>query len=163
MRGATWQKSNPGIGVIKFQSTLLMRGATSRAQRAGRSDDRISIHAPHARSDSDVSLIKKFIPISIHAPHARSDGLPSTTVRMYRDFNPRSSCEERRDNFYSFRTDGTISIHAPHARSDTRLKDFARMYKDFNPRSSCEERLLVIARSIPLIYISIHAPHARSD
>ena len=34
----------------KFQSTLLMRGATLHASRGDERDD-ISIHAPHARSD----------------------------------------------------------------------------------------------------------------
>ena len=102
----------------RFQSTLLMRGAT-RACHGGKTFDRISIHAPHARSDqqstSSARRCKPFqstllmrgatLPqppyyddndISIHAPHARSD-LRENVCR--RKAEP-------------------ISIHAPHARSD---------------------------------------------
>ena len=56
------------------------------------------------------------------------------------DFNPRSSCEERRTHGRGRYWRDQISIHAPHARSDLR-RDFP-----------------VAAR-----HISIHAPHARSD
>ena len=123
----------------------------------------ISIHAPHARSDIMGGALFIMAFISIHAPHARSDG----TIHRYVPghltyFNPRSSCEERRQlhqAFYLvFRFQSTllmrgatnadlglrqftgISIHAPHARSDLRA------YR---------------ARHAP--HISIHAPHARSD
>ena len=34
---------------------------------------RISIHAPHARSDKTIQDAVKDAQISIHAPHARSD------------------------------------------------------------------------------------------
>ena len=80
-----------------FQSTLLMRGATfsSPADIGGWF---ISIHAPHARSDSAGHGGAHWQHISIHAPHARSDvilSLASRSSRYY--FNPRSSCEERPD------------------------------------------------------------------
>ena len=35
---------------------------------------KISIHAPHARSDQTLLLGRAEVCISIHAPHARSDG-----------------------------------------------------------------------------------------
>ena len=78
-----------------FQSTLLMRGAT----RVAYEDD-------------------KQVVISIHAPHARSDAYVG--IRMYpiRNFNPRSSCEERPDSPAFTALSIKISIHAPHARSD---------------------------------------------
>ena len=101
-----------------FQSTLLMRGATY-ALTIGRGVDKISIHAPHARSDGvffdDQSAVK--------------------------DFNPRSSCEERLARDTRRFLCQQISIHAPHARSD---------------------RCMVSASNAHVI-ISIHAPHARSD
>ena len=82
--------------------------------------------------------------------------------RRSRNFNPRSSCEERHNmsgvRFSSKTFQSTllmrgatraslhlfqripISIHAPHARSDDiRIID-ADFIDDFNPRSSCEER-----------------------
>ena len=77
MRGAT-DGSMRKSSTFLFQSTLLMRGATAgdvfRKAASG-----ISIHAPHARSDSLRYL--RFVPvsqISIHAPHARSDAFAMT-------------------------------------------------------------------------------------
>ena len=95
MRGATHAAYMQMQNTL-FQSTLLMRGAT------------------------DLTL--EYIPdnpISIHAPHARSDAVKADIFSALRDFNPRSSCEERQDK-------GVGEIQTP---------------GDFNPRSSCEERL----------------------
>ena len=124
--------------VRRFQSTLLMRGATSFSaasllqqsdfnprssceerleQAALQSDAHISIHAPHARSDQVLAIDDCLVTISIHAPHARSD--------------PRQGLPGPPD---------PISIHAPHARSD-------------RDGGFIDE----------LATISIHAPHARSD
>ena len=85
----------------KFQSTLLMRGATLIDEELIQLDQ-ISIHAPHARSDIHGRRADDGIGISIHAPHARSDlhRRPSATRCAY--FNPRSSCEERLDLFPSW-------------------------------------------------------------
>ena len=80
---------------MKFQSTLLMRGATGWQQDI-QADLHISIHAPHARSD-EVS--------GINIPHG------------FLHFNPRSSCEERL-RIKAPELARIISIHAPHARSD---------------------------------------------
>ena len=122
----------------------------------------ISIHAPHARSDSILASLCMVDWISIHAPHARSDVCHHQNSMWTDYFNPRSSCEERPSSTDAFccskRFQSTllmrgataliqdfhaltiISIHAPHARSDFNLCD---SYREF-----C---------------ISIHAPHARSD
>ena len=119
-----------------------MRGAT-RSIRIARERYRISIHAPHARSDElHQPLDKSQWTISIHAPHARSDTQSVDVMYICSDFNPRSSCEERLEmqerpvqmitKFQStllmrgatvYRVVGKwitadISIHAPHARSD---------------------------------------------
>ena len=56
---------------------------------------RISIHAPHARSDLLSRSRGCRNGISIHAPHARSDGYELHGNDSQEDFNPRSSCEER--------------------------------------------------------------------
>ena len=140
MRGATSTATIPVQIEQKFQSTLLMRGATKidAAMHHGRL---ISIHAPHARSDPAAQApdnvgtkfqstllmrgatrnqdgMKMPVNISIHAPHARSDPL---------------HMEQLHDTTH-------ISIHAPHARSDFRC-----------------------GRAPAAFCISIHAPHARSD
>ena len=173
--------------IALFQSTLLMRGATCRARRERRLYQGISIHAPHARSDEiiDGANNKPREIISIHAPHARSDvirGLQSLTLK---NFNPRSSCEERLMHHadivlqYSFQSTllmrgatavlglrlqhGDISIHAPHARSDIHVSGETSPFLHFNPRSSCEERHDNPRAGGSPEEISIHAPHARSD
>ena len=75
MRGATINNLYMLVIQLIFQSTLLMRGAT------------IAIHG----------IIRMQMVISIHAPHARSDYQGNKLlVKSPSDFNPRSSCEERR-------------------------------------------------------------------
>ena len=123
----------------RFQSTLLMRGATS-CSLGIFSCSSISIHAPHARSDRTAGNGTGMGNISIHAPHARSDLDALIGREARRDFNPRSSCEERPSLLAASRLCSVISIHAPHARSDGVL--FLEMF---------------------FLTISIHAPHARSD
>ena len=81
------------------------------------------------------------ITISIHAPHARSDEIPCKLLHLHRNFNPRSSCEERLAPYDTASIGYYISIHAPHARSD----------KPF------------LCYHLVILKISIHAPHARSD
>ena len=108
--------------------------------------------------------------ISIHAPHARSDCPALRYASRIRHFNPRSSCEERRlygavrsspCNLISIhaphaRSDESrrlrhiqvrISIHAPHARSDSGPVEAVFTRYNFNPRSSCEERPGTISSS----------------
>ena len=83
------------LSTTRFQSTLLMRGATSGLDCT--IDKReISIHAPHARSDASGLVFAVLVLISIHAPHARSDSCQFISGEVV-----------------------IISIHAPHARSDT--------------------------------------------
>ena len=70
----------------RFQSTLLMRGATFFFQSIDFTHI-ISIHAPHARSDvlrSGDMLADQGI--SIHAPHARSDMVRYRTMRRSQIF-----------------------------------------------------------------------------
>ena len=101
--------------------------------------------------------------ISIHAPHARSDNVIPIDVISYYNFNPRSSCEERHVLPLGQGCADHISIHAPHARSDSSVGTSARSPTYFNPRSSCEERRAVQQGAGADAQISIHAPHARSD
>ena len=146
MRGATAPYTSRPLMASEFQSTLLMRGATADSWPETCSR-RISIHAPHARSDRPPQYgVHRGHPISIHAPHARSDKeAAQSSTSSIQDFNPRSSCEERRTKRRAICTTawpfqstllmrgatafGThphelphISIHAPHARSDHRKR-----------------------------------------
>ena len=163
MRGATSIISMP-ISFGVFQSTLLMRGATLRKDKSVPVYSKISIHAPHARSDGTVQVdyngMNKFQSTLL---------MRGATGRQRRmrlpidNFNPRSSCEERRLWWLCFWSILDISIHAPHARSDDVLRTEKGRPCDFNPRSSCEERRLILHPLNALMEISIHAPHARSD
>ena len=139
MRGATSAASKISAAV-GFQSTLLMRGATCRQHVQQRQQRRISIHAPHARSDGQQSDERPQRPdISIHAPHARSDKLQADILTAL-----------------------IISIHAPHARSDLMavfLSDKAVFQSTLLMRGATRVDGSHDFRTI----ISIHAPHARSD
>ena len=116
MRGATAVSFQLLISLL-FQSTLLMRGAT-RGGGTSSSVRRISIHAPHARSDLLTVASYTFISISIHAPHARSD--KKTDRMMTCIFISIHAPHARSDveKMFSENEDVLISIHAPHARSD---------------------------------------------
>ena len=150
---------------IVFQSTLLMRGATS-----------ATVIYAHSLSD--------FNPRSSCEEHARSDSLrPSRWLRMCHfnprssceerqhtslchvprnHFNPRSSCEERRPRLSTLRGDKPFQSTLL-MRGATSMRAWAREpSRHFNPRSSCEERRCP-ARLRGDAQISIHAPHARSD
>ena len=118
MRGAT-QTHSSRFALESFQSTLLMRGATSHTS------SRPDASAGHFNPRSSCEE-RPFVKWSSHQPSSY--------------FNPRSSCEERPDfKALDFRH-GLISIHAPHARSDSRWAEKAWASSYFNPRSSCEER-----------------------
>ena len=102
----------------------------------------ISIHAPHARSDSTAPVDGIKLWISIHAPHARSDVLASSVFSAYVRFQ--STLLMRGATWIETKISASqlfISIHAPHARSDPDAGgDLSNRPKNFNPRSSCEER-----------------------
>ena len=100
----------------------------------------ISIHAPHARSDDRQVTDFLIRVISIHAPHARSDLICVFFSSILPYFNPRSSCEERRNqpkdqDLYQQFQSTLLMRGATHTSS---RPDASAGY--FNPRSSCEER-----------------------
>ena len=163
MRGATRTEILLGHAG-RFQSTLLMRGATD-----GYLDHRLA----DAQFQSTL-LMRGATPV-LAAPGGLTIEFQSTLLmrgatlrpRPCRqhdaDFNPRSSCEERRAQRHRWwphlvisihaphaRSDPpsirgshharVISIHAPHARSDGEQKVKSKLERYFNPRSSCEER-----------------------
>ncbi len=125
MRGATSPKRTVMMTTFLFQSTLLMRGATRERPKAA------------ALAQFQSTLLMR--------------GATSVTPTMISHttyFNPRSSCEERLRAIFCARP-ADISIHAPHARSDHRQRRQQRRLRHFNPRSSCEERH-------PLAFICMH-------
>ena len=79
------------------------------------------------------------------------------------DFNPRSSCEERRCTKYQLAADSYISIHAPHARSDAAGVMALMCSALFQSTLLMRGATAVGWHAGILLQISIHAPHARSD
>ncbi len=208
MRGATCWISSDRLTTISFQSTLLMRGATGitdyelldrvyfnprssceerpELQNPLSTSLSISIHAPHARSDSDHPAHDPCRNISIHAPHARSDSqqsLPAAPSRIFQSTllmrGATATAFAKKQALVKFQS--TLLMRGA---TTFLLCGSARRY-NFNPRSSCEERpsirfiaycfnlfqstLLMrgatpySARRLCRQIISIHAPHARSD
>ena len=94
VRGAT-VNHQPGVSAFLFQSTLLVRGATK---------------------------------------------LFGGNISVKLNFNPRSSWEERRELSNIFFSAAFISIHAPRERSDDSKTNGKDDKKYFKPRSSWEER-----------------------
>ena len=95
MRGATLENAVDSFCAATFQSTLLMRGATGAVVIKGATinlfQSTLLMRGATCRYTSCFSASR----ISIHAPHARSDQRTRMTLRMLLYFNPRSSCEER--------------------------------------------------------------------
>ena len=116
MRGATSCTAASAVD-IRFQSTLLMRGATQ-DRRDRQPHHQISIHAPHARSDGWRDGRRDAEDISIHAPHARSDTASADKSAAAETFQ------------------STLLM-----RGATCWARWVPIWTNFNPRSSCEERL----------------------
>ena len=125
---------------ILFQSTPPMRGATFFYVFIVYYCN-ISIHAPHAGSDSDgLRYILQADEISIHAPHAGSDLLIAVATQLKE-----------------------ISIHAPHAGSDlteTNLLPCPYLFQSTPPMRGATASDFEMRMEVK---ISIHAPHAGSD
>ena len=147
----------------------------------------ISIHAPHARSDTDVLLFTNhrdifqstllmrgatacfFSSFSFSRFQStllmRGATYKSTHTKDARaDFNPRSSCEERQITCKTRCRNSVISIHAPHARSDRKVFSSTASASLFQSTLLMRGATLSCqAQRADLNEISIHAPHARSD
>ena len=155
---------NVYFGDSKFQSTLPMRGATTRHSSLD-NPPYISIHAPHAGSDDGYyghadgfHGFQSTLPmrgatakypchprhqnISIHAPHAGSDLAYVDPLRRGESFQ--STLPMRGATSLTGQHGGrkNISIHAPHAGSDHRRVEQHTGKDYFNPRSPCGERLV---------------------
>ena len=162
-----------------------MRGATEVGTRGIRLR-RISIHAPHARSDSKSRVFSSARALFQSTLLMR--GATEKVLAIFvvvRNFNPRSSCEERpfyyKDWTGKRRFQSTLLMRGATPslssvkgarifqstllmRGATRPAHRRRVWTTyFNPRSSCEERPLRQSGDGHPLDISIHAPHARSD
>ena len=165
MRGATAQRPI-NDGLVPFQSTLLMRGATWIPPRK---PCRLRNFNPRSSCEERQCRALTVINVNHFNPRSSCEERPplSCTRTRVDNFNPRSSCEERhfdacravrlldisihaphaRSDLVACVTllEISISIHAPHARSDDSFNAHMDIVQNFNPRSSCEERLLSAA------------------
>ena len=83
-------------------------------------------------------------------------------LQRHRNFNPRSSCEERLYDYVAVRS-CQISIHAPHARSDSDQMSTSKQNMIFQSTLLMRGATWAVAERVDNGEISIHAPHARSD
>ena len=140
MRGATTDTPITTMIGKTFQSTLLMRGATASSQSS----------AVGGLNFNPRSSCEERPPRGLHY------------LAFLQYFNPRSSCEERRYKAASLRYSCYFN---PRSSCEERPDQCRVRHKSyyFNPRSSCEERLDHAGDTVDHVSISIHAPHARSD
>ena len=126
--------------MVKFQSTLPLRGATG-------------VPGGSVRS----------IRISIHAPLTGSDLVSRSRFWPFRNFNPRSPYGERRYATHKAIYQKGISIHAPLTGSDYAGYIYPGRRNNFNPRSPYGERPGLSLFFLEVVMISIHAPLTGSD
>ena len=146
----------------------------------------ISIHTPHAGSDSCVQCL--FFFLNHFNPHSPCGERPPCGVMPFtlQNFNPHSPCGERLAYSLAPLSNSLISIHTPHAGSDA--VDWLEMMRRekfqstlpmlgattvrvicfistiyFNPHSPCGERPPLPVATARSLKISIHTPHAGSD
>ena len=126
---------------VQFQSTPPTRGATAGRDPRG-AVERVSIHAPHAGSDTGRRT-KEGRPYMFQStpPTRGATVLTAGSPAPVMGFNPRPPRGERRWPFVEFCSMGVVSIHAPHAGSDSRAACPCRSYRCFNPRPPRGERL----------------------
>ena len=122
-----------------FQSTLPMRGATGRRQPCLRISGNFNPRSPCGERLKAMSS-GLLLSISIHAPHAGSDSCTRRTSQSNPAFQ--STLPMRGATAFHFFCSpfSMISIHAPHAGSDVYAPNESRICCHFNPRSPCGER-----------------------
>ena len=127
--------------VVKFQSTLPARGATT-SSVVSTQPGTISIHAPREGSDPSLSTSSlASLDISIHAPREGSDLIILVRNMAKQIFQSTLPARGATQSSYTFVHPDFISIHAPREGSDCRLQIPPAYAGDFNPRSPRGERL----------------------
>ena len=170
MRGATYIGYCHSALLFEFQSTLLMRGATSKSPsscnipsyfnpRSSCEERPMPMIVPSLRVTFQSTLLMRGatmttrvikLPLSFQSTLLMrgATGLFACSEWIgHRHFNPRSSCEERLPTELQRAQEHAISIHAPHARSDLIGRLAVQICSNFNPRSSCEERRIFCSSS----------------
>ena len=139
-----------------------MRGATIRNLLIKWTTD-ISIHAPHAGSDTSSTDFWTFaVLFQSTLPMRGATRQVQTSGHLQFYFNPRSPCGERPGNPV-WLSAAMISIHAPHAGSDTSFSKTNTFVGGFQSTLPMRGATSKTSGLCGLFAISIHAPHAGSD
>ena len=150
-------------GVVVFQPTLPVRGATSRSLKDILKSLSFQPTLPvrGATPVTDQDWFTRYI--STHAPRAGSDRRPCRRSNWRSDFNPRSPCGERRQKDTPIPPAAPISTHAPRAGSDpSPVSSHVRLIP-FQPTLPVRGATRHIMRDGTRQNISTHAPRAGSD
>ena len=139
-----------GQDMVKFQSTLLMRGAT--ASESGRAVPvPISIHAPHARSDTLREYRKAYT--SLFQSTLLMRGATGRCQRLSTDIIFQSTLLMRGATRFSMAESVEIEFQSTLLMRGATTQVFPtfRAVHNFNPRSSCEERQEALAEKLALM------------
>ena len=140
-----------------FQSTLPLRGATSRLLRSIRVPKYFNPHSPcgerRHRTRSTTHLL-----ISIHTPLAGSDAMPELFVRDRLRISIHTPLAGSDTGAVESIEIQGISIHTPLAGSDGSTAPCVARRKYFNPHSPCGERLLPCVADGMRTYFNPHSP-----
>ena len=139
-----------------FQSTLPLRGATSRLLRSIRVPKYFNPHSPcgerRHRTRSTTHLL-----ISIHTPLAGSDAMPELFVRDRLRISIHTPLAGSDTGAVESIEIQGISIHTPLAGSDGSTAPCVARRKYFNPHSPCGERLLPCVADGMRTYFNPHS------
>ena len=160
MRGATPLWSVP-VPLTRFQSTRPMRGAT-KTRMCTPTRVIVSIHAPHAGRDTDVSTYVRKNDVSIHAPHAGRDRVAALSRYVAGRFNPRAPCGARQQGASSWAVRRCFNPRAPCGarRMGTYLSTSSDGFQSTRPMRGAT---CLCGRYRHYADVSIHAPHAGRD
>ena len=128
-------------GVLRFQSTPPMQGATLNGQNP--LFEWVFQSTPPMQGATRCIRLYTFVyPVSIHAPYAGSDNMTkkqgTSTISSFQSTPPMQGATiPGEDGGKYFR----VSIHAPYAGSDHSASQVCSLSRSFNPRPLCRERL----------------------
>ena len=147
--------------MVKFQSTLHIRGANAFAECAYFLSI-ISIHAPHTGSDKHRLLpISKPLYFNPRSPYGERPAMSDATLCGVK-FQSTLPIRGATSWLISDGREGRISIHAPHTGSDGNVRHIRRFAEIsiHAPHTGSDHKTPDFN---DFLKISIHAPHTGSD
>ena len=150
-----WRLGKP---MMKFQSTLPLRGAT-RIMRFVINSEIFQSTLPLRGATKLFGFLEGRLLISIHTPLAGSDSPSNAVSSASSDFNPHSPCGERRDNRRIKRHALALFQSTLPLRGATWRDGFRQRHpRNFNPHSPCGERPHLSDTCCQWSYFNPHSP-----